>query len=307
MSYLGDLTIRLAGGAMRLEEDFRRRQADYFLADQRDDGGFAGRQGASDLYYSGFALRGLALLGMLEAPTARRAAEFLQTRLDSAPSLVDFLSLVQSAVLLEMIAEIDLFADAGRDRRTMLADAVAPYRCADAGFAKTAGGHHSSTYYTLLVSLSGELAGMPIVDRQQIAELVRSRQRDDGGFVELAPLRSSGTNPTAAAVSLLRLLDALDEPTAGGATDFLVRMQNVEGGLRANASIPIADLLSTFTGLVALDDLGAAERIDRDAARAFAHSLQQPEGGFRAGAWDDAADVEYTFYGLGTLALLGTS
>ena len=35
---------------------------------------------------------------------------------------------------------------------------------------------------------------------------LKSRRREDGGFVEIAPMRRSGTNPTAAAVGLFQLL-----------------------------------------------------------------------------------------------------
>jgi len=138
-----------------------------------------------------------------------------------------------------------------------------------------------------------------------LLEVMRARQREDGGFVELAQVRDSGTNPTAAAVGLLRLLDGMDEPIRQRAARFLARMQNTEGGLRANTRIPVADLLSTFSGLVALADLDALEMIDRPAARRYAMILERPSGGFRSGAWDQAADVEYSFYGLGVLALLG--
>jgi geranylgeranyl transferase type-2 subunit beta len=84
-------------------------------------------------------------------------------------------------------------------------------------------------------------------------------------------------------------------------------MQTAEGGLRANARIPVADLLSTFTGLVALAALDSPAAVDRAAARRFVLALQQPAGGFHAGAWDQVADVEYTFYGLGAMALLSHS
>lgn len=306
MSYLGNLTMRLAGGAMRFSEEFRARHERFFRAAQTDDGGFAGRRGSGDLYYTGFALRGLALLGALNGPTARRAADFLRARLDRPAPIVDFLSLVYGAVLLEVMAEIDVFAEAGLDRGRAIAEAVAPYRCEDGGYAKTPGNRHSSTYYTLLVHLSRELAGEPPQDPETTASLIRSRRRDDGGFVELAPLRRGGANPTAAAVSLLRMLDALDKSTGAGAARFLARMQNVEGGFRANSVIPAADLLSTFTALVTLSDLGKLDQVDAPAARAYAESLEQPDGGFRGGIWDDVADVEYTFYGIGTMALLET-
>jgi geranylgeranyl transferase type-2 subunit beta len=85
---------------------------------------------------------------------------------------------------------------------------------------------------------------------------------------------------------------------------FLAGMQTAEGGLRANDRAPVADLLSTFTGLWTLEQLKGLERVDRAAARRFVEQLDRPSGGFHAGLWDDATDVEYTFYGLGTMALL---
>ena len=81
-------------------------------------------------------------------------------------------------------------------------------------------------------------------------------------------------------------------------------MQTDEGGLRANTRIPIADLLSSFTGGLTLQDLQAFHEIDVDSFRRFVNSLQLESGGFQAAVWDEAVDVEYTFYGLGCLALL---
>src|SRR5262245_52550386 len=77
-SYLEELTLRLAAGIAELPEALRARHATYLLAVQRDDGGFAGREGSSDLYYTGFALRSLAILGKLYGPVAERAAAFLR-------------------------------------------------------------------------------------------------------------------------------------------------------------------------------------------------------------------------------------
>ena len=62
-------------------------------------------------------------------------------------------------------------------------------------------------------------------------------------------------------------------------------------------------LLSTFTGIWTLDQLGAAQRLDWSAIRSYAEECERPIGGFRGGLWDEQTDVEYTFYGLGTLAL----
>ena len=56
---------------------------------------------------------------------------------------------------------------------------------------------------------------------ERMIELIRSRQRLDGGFVELEPMRHSGTNPTAAAVGLLKMLGGLEKGTTRAAAGFL--------------------------------------------------------------------------------------
>jgi len=307
MAYLGNLTGRLAAGALRLPEPLRRRHGATVVAAQNDDGGFSGREGPSDLYYTGFALRSLALVGGLSPEIAERAGDFLTGRLAAPGSSVDFLSLVFSAAVLELAAGIDVFGRAAIDRRAAVLDRVARFRREDGGYAKTERSGPSSTYHTFLTAACLELVGLPLPDPAGAAAMVRSRQRSDGGFVELEGLEHSGTNPTAAAVGLLRLLDALDEPTRRRSAAFLTRMQTLEGGLRANTRIPVADLLSTFSGLVALCDLESLPAVEAAAARRYVESLELPGGGFRGGAWDDRGDSEYTFYGLGCLALLAAT
>lgn len=304
MAYLTEMALRLAGGALRLPESLRVAQGHYLRAAQAADGGFAGRQGGSDPYYTGFALRALALVGDWPEAVAHGAAAFLRQQLETPLGSVDFLSLVFSSVLLELTGAAEPFAAAGRDRAAEVSRFLDRFRCNDGGYAKTEQSGHSSTYHTFLATACQELVGLPIAEREKLVALLHQRQRADGGFVELAPLGQSGTNPTAAAIGTLRLLDALDPATAETAAPFLASMQNAEGGLRANGRIPVADLLSTFTGMVALGDLGRLERIDLAAVRRYVESLASPDGGFRGGSWDQATDVEYTFYGLGALALL---
>jgi len=306
MPYLGNLTLRLSAGAMRLPEPVRRRHAEFLAAAQNPDGGFPGREGPSDLYYTGFALCGLALLGGLREAVASRAAGFLGGHVESSLPSVDFLSLVFSAVLLEFMTGFDVFGSAGRDRRQVLLERTEPFRRDDGGYAKTPRSGPSSTYHTFLVAACRELAGIAVSEPVRMAGLARSRQRPDGGFVELDGLEHSGTSPTAAAVGLLRLLDAMEEPIRLASGRFLAGMQNLEGGLRANTRIPVADLLSTFVGLVALADLESLSGVDAASARRYVRSLEVPQGGFRGGAWDDRPDVEYTFYGLGVQALLAS-
>ena len=305
MPYLQDLTVRLAGGLAALPHDVRSRQVRYLLTAQREDGGFAGREGGSDLYYTGFALRGLALLGELYGPPAERAAGFLRSRLGGQESIVDFFSLVYGAALLDTAAGIDIFAESLSTWKANVAALLETFRRPDGGYAKGPEGTASSTYHTFLVLLCLELAGQLPHEPQKIVAFLQSQRAEDGGFREIRASKRAGTNPTAAAVAALRMLGSLDEATREDTTAFLADMQTDEGGLRANTRIPIADLLSTFTGLLTLQDLDGTDEIDGDALARFVHSLDRgEEGGFHGAAWDAAHDVEYSFYGLGCMGLL---
>ena len=55
--YLPRLTARLGNALARLPDEFRDRHAEFLRRCQNPDGGFPGREGGSDLYYTGFALR----------------------------------------------------------------------------------------------------------------------------------------------------------------------------------------------------------------------------------------------------------
>ena len=303
-SYLEALTMRLAAGAAELPEETRRLHADYFLRKQREDGGFAGREGESDLYYSGFALRSLAILGELYGAPAERAAEFLQSRFSGQETIVDFLSLIYGASLLEVSAGIDIFDAAPTNWRDAVADELEALRRPDGGYAKAAEGRASSTYHSFLVLLCRELIERPIPQPEKLVEFLYSQEGDEGGFREIRAGKRAGVNPTAAAIGALRILDALEEEARLDTIDFLAEMQTDEGGVRANTRIPLADLLSTFTGLLTLFDLGGQEEINLPAARRFVASLQGAEGGFFALTVDQTVDVEYSFYGVGALALL---
>ncbi|MBN1909806.1 MAG: beta-hydroxylase [Pirellulales bacterium] len=305
-SYLAELMLRLAAGARRLPEGLRRRHAAFLQKAQNEDGGFAGRQGPSDLYYTSFALRGLILLDALDEAAAARANGFLKMRLQRPLPSVEFLSLVFSNALLEGRFGLEAFGESGHDRTDAVTTMIDRYRRDDGGFAKTANSTTSSTYHSFLAVAARELVGVPTsnVLRSVLIELIQSRRRSDGGFVEVPQVRQSGASPTGAAVGLLKLLGAIDDEIRDAAVGFLAGLQTPEGGFRAHGRIPFADLLSTFTALNALADLDALDVVDTRAARQYAQTLALPDGGLLGGVWDDTPDVEYTFYGLGVLSLL---
>jgi geranylgeranyl transferase type-2 subunit beta len=303
-TYLQDLTVRLASGLGRLDEAQRTRHIEYLLAAQRGDGGFGGRQGDSDLYYTSFALRGLSILGELYGPVAEKAGRFLQQQIASKQTIVDFFSLFYAGQLLRASSGLDIFSGFEKGWQDNIAQFLETLRREDGGFAKAPEGHAGSTYNSFLVILVYELIEKAIPNPEQVLGFLKSRMAEDGGWHEIRASKRAGTNPSAAAAATIRILGEMESETKELTLDFLCEMQTDEGGLRANTRIPIADLLSSFTGGLTLDDLGGFDEIDVEAFRKFVSFMERSEGGFQAAAWDEAHDVEYTFYGLGCLALL---
>ena len=310
-SYLQNLTIRLATGLGNLPKETRDLHCGYFLRAQKEDGGFGGRMGGSDLYYTSFALRGLSILGELYGEVAEKTAAFLRGQMTAQQTIVDFFSLFYAANLLKVSAGIDIFESADPAWRDNVAEFLLTLRREDGGYAKAPEGHAGSTYHTFLVVLVLELLEKEIPHPESIVKFLDSRRDPEGGWREIRASKRAGTNPSAAAVATLNILRQhdsqspfLDHDTKELTLDFLCEMQTDEGGLRANTRIPIADLLSSFTGSLTLLDLDSFDELDIELLRKFVDSLQLDSGGFQAAAWDDAHDVEYSFYGLGCLALL---
>ena len=304
LTYLEQLDLQLAAGAGGLPAARLSSVRTFLTVNQRPDGGFAGREGESDLYYTGFGLRGLKICGGLTSTVSERAASFIRQHILQPRSIIDMLSL---AYAIREARSAGGFAaralTTGWQHR--LAKELETHRSPDGGYAKTDGAAIGSTYHTFLAALVWEMIEQPMPASERAMEFLLSRRRDDGGFVELPVMKRSAVNPTAAAAGLLLLLGNTSPELSEGIAECLLRFQSpTEGGFCANRALPVADLLSTFTALLTLRDLGAFERVNQGRAREFVESMATASGGFRAGIWDDQVDVEYTFYGLGSLALL---
>ncbi len=276
----------------------------FVLDSQNIDGGWGGREGGSDLYYTGFALRSLAILGELHGSVAERASRYLQSAARNPQSIVDLISLIYGGHLIAASCDIDpfeKFSDAWPDRIIGFLNSL---RREDGGFAKAPTSLLGSTYQTFLVVLCCELLERQLAFDDPCIEFLQQQRQDDGGFLEVRVAKRSGTNPTAAAAVALQCLNGLSANHKLNVIQFLLEMQSDDGGFTANQTMPLEDLLSTFTALVALWELEAMEQARLQSAYRYVTQMARESGGFAGFALDPSRDVEYTFYGLGCLALI---
>lgn len=306
--YLFQLADRVSRGLEKLDSLRLERHRDFLRTQQMPDGGFRGREGDSDLYYTGFAVRALAVSGGLNSEDSAAVAGYLRNHDPIALGVIDLLSWLYSALVVQAAAGDDVLADAPDDFADQVAAKLESTRRDDGGYAKSTEGAAGSTYHSFMVTLTYELIGRRPPRPNRLIQFLYDRQRDDGGFVEIAPARRSGTNPTAAAVALLNSLGGMDDDIADDVLGFLTDVVSSEGGFQANSRIAFADGLSTFTGLLTGQDLGRRDVIKPNRILEWLQNeIELPTGGFRGASWDKQADAEYTFYGLGILGLLCSS
>lgn len=309
--YLEAVDRFLARGAASLTPAFAERQVAFVAACQQPDGGFPGRRGPSDAYYTDFALRTLALLAPAHSSIAR-AAGYVSQLVDPPPSLVECFCRLNAARICRLrgagtpeaaAASARAMALEALDRRPVnVYDAFLAALCLELAAGQT--GRQSLLRRLGRAVIPGTRLGS---ERRAVAAAARhvARLQDVGGGFSTRPEEGVvQANATAAAVALLRMGGQLCPDLAGAAARFLAGLQAPDGGLRAHPAAPAGDLLSTFTGLLTLFGLGAAGALDLAGVARFVRSAACPGGGFCAGPGDPEPDLEYTYYGVGALALL---
>lgn len=263
----------LRDGARLVDDDARVRIVDAVCQSANADGGFAGRDGRSDLYYAPYALW---VLQSLDAafPAPERLVTYL-TRCADDPALDDThrASLVQAAAL------------AGCPH---LARAVAE------GIDGASIRSPSLAFFTAVACAS-------------VGRTPPSLGWPNGGVLSRAgSVVGVGEATPALAATVLLLLARGDRAPA----PLVARLRDVvdaEGGLRASPRAAAADLLSTATGLFALraaDAMPAALDLRRQVV--FVTACWRESGLFASAPSDPDAcgDAEYTFHALLALGAL---
>jgi geranylgeranyl transferase type-2 subunit beta len=99
--YLLRLGRRLSTGLAALPDEARARHRAFVLSRQNGDGGFSGREGGSDLYYTGFAVRTMAILNVLSDDDCRKIADFLRSCQRMQVTVIDLVSWLYCALVVQ--------------------------------------------------------------------------------------------------------------------------------------------------------------------------------------------------------------
>ena len=250
------------------------------------DGGFQDRAGVSDLYYTVFGLD--ALIALQEELPLEPTAAYLNRFGDGAG--LDFVHL---ACLARGWAALRRAPD-GVVADRLLAG-IEACRSDDGGYATTPTAAHGSAYGAFLAMGAYQDLGRSLPDGERVVTSLDRLRAADGSYGNHPGLKSGLTTATAAAVLILRHLDA---PLDRTAALWLLDRCHARGGFFASGSAPVPDLLSTATALHALSAMHVPLAGLRDPCLDFVDSLWTNRGGF-FGSWaDDAVDCEYTFYAL---------
>jgi geranylgeranyl transferase type-2 subunit beta len=308
--YVVRLDRRLRAGVRNLPGRFCSRHSDYLIGSQQPDGGFPGRDGNSDPYYTHFALQTLHVLGHVEGASMpvevmRPAAEYVRGAAAAAGDVVDCYCALRS---LDILAGVGVCDGAG-ELRGLARDILRRHHAPGGGY-RPAEAQPPSVYHTFLAGLCYEIMDESQPQLEDDLWFMHSCRCPDGSFVDGrwthrdADAPTGGVNPTAAAVGFLMQWDPDSPIFVGPAGSFLAGMQRSDGGFGVHSEAPISDLLSTFTALFTLAEMHAISDVRLADAARFTRDLSCPDGGFRGARFKDEPDSEYTFYGIGSLAVL---
>ena len=291
MLQVAKLSPQLLGESANLVRDF-------LLTCYADDGGFADRDGKSDLYYTVFGIDACKVLDMPVAPE----------RMDP---LVDAhghgtgLDLVHFSCWVRAFTESTRFDPANNGPDTPWRRHLAAFRRDDGGWATTLEEEKGSVYGTFLALGVHQDLDIPFPEADETVEFVLKNSLADGGYATNPHLPVATTPTTAAAAVMLRQLGG---DVHRKTVSWLRKRRHRQGGFLAAEGAPMPDLLSTA---VALHALSALERPPADHAEVtldFVDTLWTNKGAFHGHWADDDVDCEYTFYGLlalGHLSVLG--
>ena len=264
---------------------------DYIQGQLCPDGGFADRNGDSDLYYTMFGLSCAAALN-LKVP-CDRIAGFLDRFQPETLDLIHLNCLIKCRAAVSLLRNPSLASIAGRFAvlRNLSVDSAtkaAVKRLLDADDC-------NSAYDWFLRLNAAQDCGLKLPWNSKVIESLESCRKPDGGFSNRVEITTPALNATVAAILFKRQLSGENDVPA---LNWLAGQITSSGGFKAAPETPLPDLMSTATALFTLKVCGTLAPEIRRSSRSFIFDHWHESGGFSGNIIDNHCDCEYTFYGL---------
>lgn len=249
------------------------------------DGGFADRNGESDLYYTVF---GLGCMHALEEPVPKqRVAAWLAGYGDGAG-----LELVDLCALARCWAGI---GGLSAEQVPRLLARIEQFRAPAGGYNGNADASLGNPYGNYLALGAFQDLNCSPKRPQELVQGCQASRSADGGYANAEGLPKGNTPAAAAVESVLRNLEARIPEEAGS---WILAQAYQQGGFFATPGAPMPDMLSTATALHALAGMAIDFEAIKEPCLDFIDSLWVNQGAF-FGSWGDSTlDCEYTYYAL---------
>ena len=258
---------------------------------QTFDGGFAGRDGKSDLYYTNFAL------DILHAFKAEYDEESLCKYLQCQDfENLDFISLC--ALLRCQSYHLNKFAESAKSYIFIVLE---KFRSVDGCFAASPSQSYGNPYSTFCAMLVEQSWQESILDKSNILAMLNKYHAQNGGFCNEQSATNATTPNTAAALCLQYFCGVRK---ADPSCQWLLSRFSA-GGFTISAQLKIPNLLATSVALQALSLYGC--KLDENQTKqclTFIEAHWHDCGGFVGIPLDDLADCEYCYYAITALGLL---
>jgi len=309
-----------------LSADARAAVCGFISSNLHQNGGFCDRSGKQDPYYCVF---GYSLVLALNIPiNLEEQYSYLENyRQNNQPDFIHAISLIRCHMLLAAIKEkqrlgrtANFLKKSGllkqlwqkklsKKLHSELTDCFAvieKYRSADGGYNQEKRDADTTTTYAAFIAwgLFDDLTYKPEINAH-LAALIQQLKCSDGSYAN-QPNSTTGPVTSTAAAIITMVENNLTVPEE--TLNWLMERQTRHGGFTANAAVPLPDLLSTATALLALslantDEHGLTRTNTKDLIQNFVDLHWDESGGFFGSAADQTADIEYTYYALLTLGL----
>ena len=265
----------------RLTPEIRERVTAFVLSQQTESGAFINKEGQEDLYETAFGwLVSYALGFRLDS---NKMSAYLKQFNPEELDLIHYLAYMKCKSLYRLVSE-------GVIGMWLNVWSVGNVRSLDSFQAFPYGDRHSPYNQFFWLSLLEDNNARLIGKKQTLIDLEDYNVKG-GGYSIQKHQDTDSANATAAALMIKAQLAVYDHVEAGA----LRKMQEQDGGFKAEVTSPEADLVSTATALFALKNYGLKPMVD---PTDFIYQHLTSSGSFLRTMQDERGDMEDVFYGL---------